>query len=404
MLIMNRIKFAVILFSLFLSSLVFSQSLKVKELYPFILIENEEYSKALNSLDLLIEENANIEFYLAKVKALYMLEKYNDALTYCYKIDKVRPAYSSKYKIKIFLELDDKENLELALKENLKSKYKISLYDLLNNEEFAGLQSYSITKEILSDNKTYSNIEKQLYQAEKLLRNEKYTQALFVVNEVIFRNDDVAEAYFLQSKISYFIGDLRKSKESINKAIELKRSEAEYYRQKAKVNIELHNYEDALEDVNRLIRKEKFNINNYILKLDVLVKTTSFDEAIELSNSLIELLPENSEVLFLNSKSLFGKGENLEALKSINRALEIKTSKQAFELRGDIYMATNTFQFAIFDYSMFLDIEPYNGAIYAKKGLARLKLGNKKGACSDWEKAKRYGSYDAIRYLEKYCE
>ncbi len=84
--------------------------------------------------------------------------------------------------------------------------------------------------------------------------------------------------------------------------------------------------------------------------------------------------------------------------------MEIKTSKQAFELRGDIYMATNTYEFAVRDYSMFLDIEPYNGSIYTKKGLARLNLGNKKGACSDWEKAKRYGSYDAVRYLEKYCE
>ena len=404
MFIMSRIKFAVILFSVFLPSLVFSQSLKVKELYPFMLINNGEYTKSLNSLDLLIEENPNVEFYLAKVKALYMLEKYNDALIYCYKIDKEKPAYSSKYKIKIFLELDDKENLELALKENLKSKYKISLYDLLNSKELAGLQSYDITKEILSGNKTYSNIEKQLYQAEKLLRNEKYTQALFVVDEVLSRNKNISEAYFLQSKISYYIGDFKKSKESINKAIELKRSKAEYYLQKAKVNIELRNYEDALEDVNRLIRKEIFNIDNYILKLNVLVKTSSFDEAVELSNSLLEILPKNSEILFLNSKSLFEKGDNFAALKSINKAMEIKTSKQAFELRGDIYMATNTFKYAVSDYSMFLDIDPYNGYVYAKKGFARLKLGDKKGACSDWRKAKRYGSYDAVRYLEKYCE
>lgn len=401
---MNRLKFEILLFSLFLSSMVFSQSLKLKEIYPFILIEKGNYTTAIDSLDLLIDEKPNINLYLAKLDALYRLEKYDEALSCCYKIDKERSAYSSKYKIMIFLKLGDEKNLQLAVNENLKSKYKISLYDLLNREELAGLQSYDIIQKILSDGKIYSNTEKQLYQAEKLFRNNKYVQSLFIVNEVILRNKNVPDAYFLLSKISYNTGDIRKSKESIDMAVELKRSKPEYYFQKAKVNFELHNYDDALSDINKLIRKEIFNINNYIFKLQILEKTSSFDEAVELSNSLLELLPENTDILFFNSKSLFAKGDNLEALKSINKAMEINTSKQAFELRGDIYMATNTFEFAIRDYSMFLDIEPYNGAIYTKKGLARLKLGNKKGACSDWVKAKRYGSYEAVRYLEKYCK
>jgi len=53
---------------------------------------------------------------------------------------------------------------------------------------------------------------------------------------------------------------------------------------------------------------------------------------------------------------------------------------------------------------MYLDIDPRSGNVYAKKGMARFNLGDKKGACSDWEKAKRYGSYDSVEYLEKYCK
>jgi len=84
--------------------------------------------------------------------------------------------------------------------------------------------------------------------------------------------------------------------------------------------------------------------------------------------------------------------------------LEKQVSKEAFELRGDIYMNTKTYEFAIRDYSMFLDIEPYNATIYNKKGMARYNLGDREGACSDWDKAKRYGSYDAVKNLEKYCK
>jgi hypothetical protein len=52
---------------------------------------------------------------------------------------------------------------------------------------------------------------------------------------------------------------------------------------------------------------------------------------------------------------------------------------------------------------MSLDINPYNGDVYAKKGFARYKQGNQKGACSDWEKAIRYGSFQAVKYKEQYC-
>jgi tetratricopeptide (TPR) repeat protein len=388
---------------LVLPGIVFSQSIPFKELQAFTKIKNGNYSEAIDSLNIILSKNPEPEVHLAKAEAFLKLGNFSEALEECKRIEKIRPFYSSELEFKIFLTLNDHEKANEALEENLKSKYKISLFDLLNNPEFSNIYNLGLDKTVLTGN-FYSQTEKQLYQAERLIHQEKHNQALFIINEIISRNNNIAQAHYLKSRITYIEGDIQNSLQSINTAIELKKSEIKYFTHRLLINKELEKLDDALTDATKLIRLAPYEIDNYINKADLLFKTKQFDEGIELTNAILKILPEDPDVLYLSSKSFFMKNDYFEALKNINQALQIKSNIDFYELRGDIYMATNTFEYATRDYSMCLDIEAQNGTVYAKKGLARLKLGDKKGACSDWKKGKRYGSYDAISYLEKYCQ
>lgn len=401
-LVMNK-RFIYISILIFFPGILFSQNVRIKGLQAFAEIKKGNYSNAIDSFNILISESSNPEFYLAKADALYKLANYDKSLEVCLKLDKIKPFYSNELKLKIYLSLNDKEKAQRVLLENLKSTYKISLFNLLNNPEYASIYSLDLDKTIVAGN-FYSQTEKQLYQAEKLIHQEKYTQSLFLIDEIISRNYNIAQAHYLKSQISYFEGNLKNSLQSINAAINLKKSEVAYYKQRLQINKELKNLDDALFDANKLVRVEPYEIDNYISKADLLFKTKQFDEAIELTSTILKIIPNDPDVLYLSSKSFFMNEDYLEALKNINQALVKKSNTDFYELRGDIYTATNTFKYAIRDYSMCLDIEAQNGTIYAKKGLARLKLGDKKGACSDWEKGKRYGSYECVNYLEKYCQ
>jgi tetratricopeptide (TPR) repeat protein len=381
---------------------LFSQSVGTKALHVFAEIDNGNYINANDSLDDLILINPKPEFYLAKAEIFFKLGNYKEALIYCDKLEKIKPFYSSTLKLKIFLETEDQEKAKLALAENLKSRYKIPMFDLLETEEYSSIYHLELEEFVISGN-FYSGTEKQLYQAERLIQDNKYNQAFFIINEMLSGNSNIAQAYFIQSKIDYIEGNTQGSLKSINAALNLKKSDAEYLKQRIDLNIDLKEYTNALDDINKLIKINPYQIDNYISKADLLFKTDQFDEAISLSNSILEILPDNPDVLYLSGKSHYKNKNYFEALKAVNQSLQIKSNKDYFELRGDIYFATNTYEFAIKDYSMCLDFEAYNGDVYAKKGLARLKLGDKTGACSDWEKGKRYGSYDAVNYLEKYC-
>ncbi len=387
---------------LFFPVLLFSQKFKVEEIKPFIDFENEKYSIVIESLDNLIKNNPKPEFYKLLAETYYKLEDYENALALCDKLDKLKPNYASCLRLRIYLEKGDKNRLKEVLNKNLNSFYKIPLYEILRSEEFALLSNYDLDNYVLSSG-YYSQTEKQLYQVERLIYEKNNKQALFITDEIIARNWNVSDAHYFKSLILLIEKDIQGAKREINLAISLKKSEPKYYIQRISVFNELHNYELALSDMNRLIRLNPYEIDHYIQKADLLFKTEYYDEAQKLSASILEVKPNNPDVLYLNSKAYFRNKDYHTALKQINRAFEHKSNKEFFELRGDIYFATDTYQYAVQDYSMFLDIYPRSGDVYNKKGMARYNLGDKKGACYDWERGKRYGSYEAVENFELYC-
>lgn len=398
--IMNRI--CCILLFLLVPILANSQSRELKELYVYVQAEKGNYHEAIDSLDKLINYENNDELLLLKAGILAKQKLYSQAITYADNLDKSSFGKGSELKLKIYLEQDDYDNAEKALKINLNSRYKISLFKLLNSPEYNKLQGSELIDQILQST-IYSKTEKQLYQVERLIQAEKYEQAQFVIDEILNRNSQVSDAYYFKSRIESVNGFNRQALDQVNIALSLKTNPT-YFAQRAELYIKLEKYSQALLDINKLIKQLPGNFDNYVLQAKLNMLNGEYEKAVLITDQLIDLNLKNTDLLYVNGKSHFELGNNLQALKSISKLLDIQPSKEAFELRGDIYMQSKTYEFAEKDYSMFLDMEPYNGDIYAKKGLARYFKGDRKGACSDWQKAIRYGSYDAVKYQEKYCK
>ncbi len=396
-------KFWIIILFLVTPFVLLSQNINTNVIKAKLDIQNGNHSIAIDSLDKLIKVNPKAEYYLTKAEAYYRLGELNKAMELCSKADKLKPYVSSDLQLEISLVSLDKKAAIKALDENLKSRYKVRLYDLLNSQEYAAIFSMELDHYILSNN-FYSQTEKQIYQVERLIDNHKFDQALFILHEILLVNDHIADAHYLKAKVLFLEKNIQGALNSINMAITIKSTNSDYLILRTRVYNELKNFNGALTDINKIIRLEPYVLKNYIVKTDLLFKNEKLDEAGKLANEILNILPNDPDILYLNGKSNYLNRNYLQALKYVNQSLEIKSKKEYFELRGDIYSTTKTYQYAIQDYSMFLDIEPYNADVYAKKGLARFNLGDQQGACSDWEKAKRYGSYDAIKYIERYCE
>ena len=380
-----------------------SQSFRKSEIKPFIDFEQGHYNAVIDSLDKLSITNTKPEFNLLKAKALYQSNNFQEALNLCQKLDRIKPGFASALKLRIYLSQEKEKEAREGLIANLNSYYKIPLYELLDADEYASIYSMNLHELILGGD-YYSQIEKQLYQIKRYIESENFLQVLFLANEVISVKWETSEAHYMKSIALCHQNDLAGALQAINSAILIKKSNAVYYIQRAEIYSDLKKYELALEDINKVIRLDSYEIEHYIVKAGLLFKAGYYDDAKKMTSSILELKPNDPEVLYLSSKSSYMNDDYLEALKEINLAFEQKTEKEFFELRADIYSSTKTYDYAIQDYSMYLDIYPRSGEVYAKKGWARFQLGDLKGACSDWEKGKRYGSHQALKYLEKYCK
>lgn len=402
LLIMNKFKH-ILLIVFFIPGILFGQKINISELKIYNKIANGDYNVPIDSIDLLITENPEKYLLLAKADVFMEQEKYSDALKIVNNLNRIYKGIASRYEIEIYLRKNDFIGAKQALINNLNTKNKISLYELLNNPEFDKLAGTDEFNEILGSN-LYSNIEKQLYQAEKMMYAEKYDQALFIADEILSRDINIAQAYYLKSVIRKKQGDNYRALQLINIAIDLNTQKVDYYKQRLDLLISSELFEQALIDAGKIVRMQPDVFENYVIKSGLLVQNREFKRAEQLSSQLLSIDENNVSLLYVHAKSLHKLGENVEALKSVNSLLEKTPTKETYELRGDIYMETATYKYAEKDYSMYLDIEPFNGEIYFKKGLARYNSGDNNGACSDWEKAKRYGSYKAVQYIDKYCD
>ena len=70
------------------------------------------------------------------------------------------------------------------------------------------------------------------------------------------------------------------------------------------------------------------------------------EKAVNLSLQLLKIDNTKPKILYILANSYYLLGNNLGALKVVNELMQIKVSKEAFELRGDIYMETGTYVFA----------------------------------------------------------
>ncbi|MGC9374381.1 MAG: tetratricopeptide repeat protein [Bacteroidales bacterium] len=379
-----------------------AQPIKTRELYPFVQLQQGNFQEVLAYFDTHHENHYKLDFLLAQTEAAYQLGLYEKALASCQEIEKIKVNASTRYQVKIYLKCNDYLNAQKELLKNLQSTDKISLFDLFHDKAYEKIVNTSFLDSILKTN-LYSATEKQMYRAEQLFAEENFTEALFLVQEIISRNNNLHQAFYLHSKISKSLNDHKKALETINKAIAITKIPGDYFYHRAKLYDEMEDDESALADIEKAIYKKPYQVNFYLLKSKLLYEVGRYSESIALVDDLLLLMPQNTSLLIIKAKSLYHDKKLLEALATINKSFEQKQLKEQYELRGDIYSATGTWEYAESDYSMYLDIDPFNGDIYAKKGYARLKAGDKQGACYDWEKGKRYGSIEAIKYWQKYC-
>jgi len=98
---------------------------------------------------------------------------------------------------------------------------------------------------------------------------------------------------------------------------------------------------------------------------------------------------------------------NEAALKYLDTALSLNPNyAYAYQNRGVVKNVLKLFPEALADFNQALKLKPdkNNAGIYLGRGISKLYLGDKTGACEDWRTASAGGANDAAALITEYCK
>lgn len=133
-------------------------------------------------------------------------------------------------------------------------------------------------------------------------------------------------------------------------------------------------------------------------------KTGETDKALEDIDKYLALYPEDKAALSMAGKIKTLSGDNIEALRYFSENLRIHPNDpQCYLDRADSYFTAKSWDWAIKDYSMALDLDPGNSDTWLNKGISLLNSGKKEDSCHDFRQSFSLGNKRATDYLSRYC-
>jgi len=370
-----------------------------------VLVDQKKYHEAyedyIKKNDLSTIHSSSVEFSCAL--AYYFSGKLDESITLFEKVNQQKNKLALLELAKAYaIKKENTKAIDYLVKYlNLPSKQSE------NQIKFdTAFRQLALTKEWKSiwSKEWYTNTEKQIIYAQYLLEQNKDDEVYTITSEIIKKNKHHSQAYYIRSQLFTKQTNFNNALKDIHNALEKHPKEFEYLMQLAKVLSKLAKYSQA-EDIYRQLTEtnpEKIEIfydralNNYSAK--------KYEEAITNLTYYRLYFPNENSINELFTLIYEKKEDYIEALKYANRFIKNAIPNEMnYLLRGKILYQTNQLDKSESDFSMALDINPINGETYYLRGLSRIKNGNSKGACSDWNKAIQYRYYYANDAIQKYC-
>ena len=93
------------------------------------------------------------------------------------------------------------------------------------------------------------------------------------------------------------------------------------------------------------------------------------------------------------------------AIEKFNMAIRVSPSDaDAYAFRGQAKSLLLMYKDALTDFNKALELQPDYAEVLDMRGVCKAELGDKTGACEDWQQSYLYGYNPAFKLLEKYCD
>jgi tetratricopeptide (TPR) repeat protein len=368
-------------------------------------LENEKVGEGLLWLDSAIAHNQkNVMFYSKKGEVLTLQGRYTEALLEFNAAEYIKPGTSSLAMAKAYAGMGNNEMALAELKRHLEGNAKEPEAKILLSPFFEKLSKTDEWRELWKKD-WYSPNERFQAEVEYFLARQRWDDALDMLNKRLEKGRGSHWLFALRGEAYYGLGSFKSAEADYSEAIKRSKRNSNYFVGRAKTRIKLLQYKAALRDVNIAMDLNAGDPKCLTIKAEALKGMSKAEEAAENLKLYLSFYPNDIYALRLLALNAFESSAYLDALFALSKVINSgKADASCYELRGLIYIKSNSWEFAQSDFLNAISKDPKRAKTYGLLGDVQIKLGNATDGCISIKKSMDLGYFPAQELYYKHCK
>lgn len=376
----------------------FDYILKAKALYKAGKPED-----AVAILSEAIRSGQDHRLFLERAEAFILTGNYSQAVNDFNSASNLK-SFSGEYGLsRIYALRGDAATALYHLERNLNSPFKVTEKELMLDPAFTIIENRPEWRQFWKKER-YGSYEKSMSEIEYYVSKGDIEEGKRIVSELRKSYPDKDENLYASALISLKLANYQEALKTINNLIARYPDNEKYLRMLARAQEGVSNPTGASSTYTKMLDLEVPDAEIYILRAECYRKTGEITKALSDIEKYLDLYPEDKRSLSLAGKVVAAAGDNLKALDYFSRNLKLNPNDpDCYIDRANAYFIARSWNWAIKDYSMALDLQPGNSDTWLNKGIALLNSGKVADACYDFRKSFSMGNKRATEYISRNC-
>lgn len=246
------------------------------------------------------------------------------------------------------------------------------------------------------------NIDNFIFRSKQAIIDDKYTEAIELLNSVIQVQPDLHDPYFLRAISKYNLGDYKGAEMDLTKALEIKPNFPDALLYRGVSRERMMNFNAALNDFDQALKFNPFNDQVIVSKAFTKTLQEDYESAISLCNEAIEINKKNERAFLCRAWCKYKIYDTEGALSDYTRALQInKLNADTYTKRGMVKAFMLKYNEALEDLNKSFEMDSLNLHTLYQLAFVHRELENSDRAMELYSAMIEIDPETAVAYFER---
>jgi len=367
------------------------------------LIEQGKTDDAIAILNQALETFIESSIYLGRAEAFMAKGDYSSAINDLNSANNITPSSGEYGLSRIYGLKGNAATSVYHLEACLKSSFRKSEKDILLDPAFSLIENKPEWRQFWKK-EWFGEIEKGVAEIEYEVSRGDIIEAKRVLSDLSGNYSGSNSINYAGALISFAETKYGETIKSLTNLLAEEPGNEKALRLLAKTEEASGNYAGASSTYSKLLDLNIPDPELLMLRAECYRKTGVMNKAKEDAEKYLDLYPGNKKALSFAGKIESASGDNIKALTYFSENLKLHPNDPECYLdRANAYFVSKSWDWAIKDYSMYLDLQPANSDVWLNKGISLINSGKKDDACFDFRRSFNLGNRRATEYISRYC-